>query len=225
MAKIEIIPAVLPMTFSELEEKVDLIRGFVKTIQVDICDGQFVQNATWPYRKHDDSFDKLLKEEIGLPAWEELNYEFDLMVNRPSEVIDNWVLAGATRLILHAESKGCNEEVTSSLAGRAEVGLALNEDTPVETISEYRESIQFVQLMGIANIGFQHQPFDDKVIGRIKEVRLKYPGLVISVDGGVSEANAQALIDAGADRLVIGSAIFNSENPMDAVEKFKHLAR
>src|SRR5205085_673045 len=103
---LEIIPAILPKDFAELTEKIALIKGFTKTVQIDICDGQFVQNATWPYRKHDDNFDRLLREEEGLPGWESLNYEFDLMVNKPEEIVEEWVHAGAARVIIHAEAKG-----------------------------------------------------------------------------------------------------------------------
>lgn len=223
MAKIEIIPAILPMDFTELEDKISLMKGFVKTVQIDVCDGQFVPNATWPYRKPDESFVKISREEMGLPGWENLNFEIDLMANRPEERVDEWVQAGASRVIIHAEAKGDLNKTLADLNGRAEIGLALNEGTPIETIAKYREDINFVQLMGIDQIGFQHQPFDDRVIGRVREVRLKFPGLPISVDGGVSLENVEELIDAGADRLVVGSAIFNAENPIDAVEKFKRL--
>lgn len=225
MAKsIEIIPAILPMDFEELEEKISLMSGFVKTVQVDVCDGQFVPNATWPYRKPDDSFKKLVHEEMGMPNWQDLNFEIDLMANRPEERVDEWVRAGASRVIIHAESKGDLNRALANLAERVEIGLALNEETPVEAITPYRELINFVQLMGIDRIGFQHQHFDENVIGRVREVRLKYPGLPIAVDGGVSLDNARQLIDTGADRLVIGSAIFEAENPIDAVEKFKRIS-
>ncbi|TAK94493.1 hypothetical protein EPO05_06310 [Patescibacteria group bacterium] len=228
--KIEIIPAILPKDFGELEEKVGLIQGLVKTVQVDICDGQFVPNATWPYRKHDDSFEKIVHEDEGLPAWEKLNYEFDLMVNHPEKVVDEWVQAGATRIIIHIESKGDVAGAVQSLAGRVDIGLALNIETSIEELQvpSYKlqeGNIQFVQLMGIDRIGFQAQEFDEKVIGRVKQVRLKYPGLPISIDGGVSLDNARQLIEAGADRLVVGSAIFESDNFIEALEKFKRLSK
>lgn len=63
--KIEIIPAILPRDFAELEDKASLVQGAVKTVQIDVCDGQFVPNATWPYKKHDDTFEKLLSEDFG----------------------------------------------------------------------------------------------------------------------------------------------------------------
>lgn len=223
MRKVEIIPAILVNDFEALSDDIELVRGFAKTVQIDVCDGQFVPNATWPYRKHDDNFENIVNEAEGMPGWQDLNFEIDLMANNPDDKVENWVQAGASRIILHAEVKGDLAGAVKSLEGRVEVGLALNQETPVEAITPYRESIQFVQLMGIDRIGFQHQPFDEKVIGKIREVRLKYPGLPVSIDGGVSLENAQTLMSAGADRLVVGSAIFSAENPVDALEAFRHI--
>lgn len=224
----QIIPAILPLDFDELQDKVSLIKGLVKTVQVDICDGQFTPDPTWPYRKEDDSFDKIVHEDDGLPGWDKLDYEFDLMVNKPEEVVEDWVSAGATRIIIHAEATGDVGKAIEMLKDRVEVGLALNIDTPIESIHDAKYgvdqgNVQFIQLMGIDNVGFQHQAFDEKVIGRVKYVRLKYPGMPISVDGGVSLETAPALIDAGADRLVVGSAIFDSDNYTEALENLKRL--
>ena len=221
---IEIIPAILPQDWQEIEDKVAMVMGLVKTVQIDICDGHFVPSFTWPYKKHDDNFEKLIHEAEGLPGWQELDYEFDLMVDEPEKIVDDWVTAGATRIILHIESKGDIGKAIEMLQGRVEVGLALNENTPVDSIIPYREKIAFVQLMGIDRIGYQGQPFDDKVDGRIKEVRMKFPGLPISIDGGVSLQTAPELIAAGADRLVAGSAVFHAENIVEAVEKLRHAA-
>ncbi|MBU6231124.1 hypothetical protein KGP36_00515 [Patescibacteria group bacterium] len=223
MSKIEIIPAILPKDFAEVTEKIELIKGFSKQVQIDICDGQFVQNATWPYRKHDDNFDRILREEEGLPGWEDLSYEFDLMVNRPEEIVDEWVKAGASRLILHAEAKGDLAAAIIRLSGVVEIGLAFDIESPLELLELHKDRIQFVQCMGIDNVGFQHQSFDDKVIGKVKLIKERYPDMAISVDGGVSLETAPKLIEAGADRLVVGSAIFNNDNPLDALQKFKSL--
>ena len=221
MKKAEIIPAILPRDFSELEDKTSLILGAVKTVQIDVCDGQFVPNASWPYRKHDNNFDLLLSEDIGLPSWEEVNYEFDLMVNNPEEVVSDWLRVGASRIIIHLESKGDISKAIDLVAGEVEIGLAINIETDIDKLEEYKDKIQFVQCMGIDRIGFQGQTFDDKVIQKIKSIHAKYPDLVISIDGGVSLDNAKDLIMAGATRLVVGSAIFDSDNVFDAVEKFK----
>jgi ribulose-phosphate 3-epimerase len=217
--KVEIIPAILPKTFKEVEEGVAAIQGFVKSVQIDICDGKFTSEASWPYKKHDDSFEIIVREEQGLPYWEKLDYEFDLMVDNSSEVIDDWIAAGAARIIIHVESKNVAETI-NKIGNRVEIGLALNIETPISVIEPFKEKIKFVQCMGIRRIGFQGQTFDDEVIGKIKEIKSKYPNLLISVDGGVSLVNAESIIAAGVDRLVVGSAIFGSENVIDTINKF-----
>ncbi|OHA24026.1 MAG: hypothetical protein A3B11_01545 [Candidatus Taylorbacteria bacterium RIFCSPLOWO2_01_FULL_44_26] len=223
--KIEIIPAILPKDFAELEEKTGLLDGLVKTVQIDVCDGSFTPKASWPYRKNDDYFEKITSEEQGMPCWETLNYEFDLMVNNPEKVVEQWLIAGATRIAIHAEAKGDITKTITSLVGCVEIGLALNVDTPLGTIVGFKDNIQFLQCMGIEDIGFQGQKFDTRVINRIKRLREMFSDLIISVDGGVSFENAQELISAGADRLVIGSAIWNSDNIVEMIRKFQRLVR
>ena len=221
--KLEIIPAVLSKDFADLEEHIELIKGMVKTIQIDVCDGQFVRNASWPYKKRDDSFEKILKEADGLPGWQVTNFEIDLMANHPEEIVDEWVSAGASRIIIHVEAVGDISAAIKSLIDKVEVGLAINLDSPLEMIAPYASDIKFIQFMGIDNIGFQGQKFDEAVIAKIKEARIKFPDLIISVDGGVSLETAPELIEAGATRLVVGSAIFGSENAIEAIQRFKKL--
>lgn len=224
----EIIPAILVDDFEELQEKIELIKLGTKRIQIDICDGQFTPHATWPYRKPDNNFEMLIREDQSLPGWETIDYEFDLMVNKPEVVVDDWVSVGATRIVLHAEAKGNIVKAIEILADRVEVGIALNIDTPVSTIQMINDqlkdgSISFVQLMGIDHIGFQGQEFDQKVIDKVSEVKRAYPDMPISIDGGVNLETAQDLIGAGANRLVIGSAILNAESPLNALEEFQNL--
>lgn len=234
MRKVEIIPAILPKDYEELEGRISDITGLVKTVQVDVCDGQFTPGPSWPYKKEDESFKKIISESDGLPGWESLDYEIDLMVNNPIEVVQDWVSAGAVRLVIHAESRGDIRETILQIKDQVEVGLALNEETPLSEVSKYidiftaqpleyeeKKNGFFVQLMGIDNIGFQGQQFDERVIGRTKELRKMYPDLIISIDGGVSLSNAKKLVEAGANRLVVGSAIFNSDNIYEAVSKLK----
>ena len=220
--RIEIIPAILPKDFAELSEKIDLIRGYTKVAQIDVCDGQFVPSASLPYKKEDDSYARIISQEDGLPGWETINFEIDLMANKPEEIVEEWVSAGATRIIIHAEARGDVAGAIASLAGRVEVGLAYNIDTLMP--AKLPAGVDFVQLMGIDHIGFQGQAFDEKVLARIAEVRAAHLDLPISVDGGVSLDTAPRLIVAGATRLVVGSAIFNSDNYIEAIERFKKLA-
>ncbi len=223
MNRVEIIPAILPKDFTEVTDKTSLVKGLVKVVQIDVCDGQFTPQATWPYKREDDSFEKILHEEDGLPGWEKLDFEIDLMVNNPEKVIEDWVMAGATRIVIHSESRGSVLDAVDNLVDRVEIGIALNIETPIEVLEPYAGKIQFVQCMGIDQVGFQGQEFDERVIEKVKEVKEMYPDLVVSVDGGVTLQTASRLIEAGVDRLVVGSAIFGSDNFIEALQRFKSL--
>ncbi len=220
----EIIPAILPKDFNEIEEKAALIKGLSKVVQVDICDGKFVPSTTWPYKKRDQNFEEILHEDRGMPLWEDLDYEFDLMINEPSQDdVRQWLSAGAVRIILHAESSSDLSPTLSVLDGLVEIGLALNIQTPIEIIEKYKDKISYVQLMGITKVGFQGQAFDTRVLEKIAEVKEKYPDLPVQIDGGVSLATADELKAAKADRVIVGSALFSTDNIVDTYKKFKQI--
>jgi ribulose-phosphate 3-epimerase len=136
--------------------------------------------------------------------------------------IENWIKTGADRLIIHVESKGDIHRMIE-IASIVDVSLALSEETPINKLDEFlskHENIKDVQLMGIDNIGFQGQKFDERVIDKIRAVKERFPNINITIDGGVSLENAPSLLDAGADRLVVGSQIFNSDNIVEAYHQF-----
>ncbi len=228
-----IIPAILPAAYFDLEDKVDLVKSLVPIVQLDVCDGVFVPSRTWPYGNsygngasvtpEDDIFDEILSEERGLPFWEQVNYEIHLMVEEPDRVVSDWVRAGAARIVLPAEKTRDVKAHAEAFRSWVEIGLAFNLDTPIQAIAEHAEHIAFVQCMGIAKPGFQGQPFDERVIAKVAAIRQAYPHMPISVDGGVNMENAQALIDAGATRLVIGSALFAEPNLKSAIDHLDSL--
>jgi len=217
---IQIIPAILPSDFSELEEKMTQVNGLVPLVQIDICDGHYTPKATWPYKKPDDSFDAMMREEIGMPFWEDLDFEIDLMARNPETLIPQWVKAGTQRIIIHADSTEKLGEVIDSCKNQVEVGVAIGITTPLEKILPYALDISVIQCMGISKIGFQGQAFNEQVYEKIKEVRQALPDMEIGVDGGVSLENADRLIDAGVTRLVVGSAIFGQIDIHKAISDF-----
>lgn len=221
----EIIPAIMPETPDELSLALSLVKGLVSYAQIDVMDGIFVDNKSWPYSAWQE-FQTLLKEEGELPYWQDINYEFDLMVKDPAQILDGLISLGATRIIFHIES--VDEDRLRTIIEKAkesdiEVGLALNNDTSLEKLSPFIDTINFAQLMGIARIGFQGERFDERVIGRIKKLREMYPSLIISVDGGVNFETAPKLVLAGANRLVSGSAIFESGDVDEAIKTLSSL--
>lgn len=231
----EIIPAVMPKNYEDLKNKVALVRGVVSTVQVDLMDGVFVRGQTWPFEgggitdSGDPYLVSILGEREGMPFWEDIDYELDLMVSDAVQNFDTYLKLGPKRLIFHIEAVGDLKEFQEFLEGidlyvreNTHIGVAINTTTPVEQIFPLVPSIDFVQCMGIATIGRQGEPFDERVLGQIKTLREKFPELIISVDGGVNFDTAGSLIDAGANRLVAGSAIYQSIDIREAISELEN---
>jgi len=223
---IEILPAIIPEDYEDLKEKLAAVHGIAPVVQIDIVDGKFAPERSWPYHKNDqEHFQKILREEEGLPFWEDFYFEADLMIERPEEHIEDFIFAGFSRLVVHLEStEKMGEIIEIAKSMDTEIGIAINIDTPNSELEEWIERINFVQFMGIREIGFQGQPFDPRVIEKISTLRIQHPDIIISVDGGVSLRTAPFLIGAGAVRLVSGSAIFESDDIGRAINDFKNIA-
>ena len=109
--------------------------------------------------------------------------------------------------------------------GLIELGLAINTTTPLSAIEQYLDRIDFVQCMGIEHIGQQGEPFDPRVLEQIKSLRSIYPEIIISVDGSVNEDTAPLLVQAGANRLVVGSALIHSYDVRETIKFMENLSR
>jgi ribulose-phosphate 3-epimerase len=201
-SEIEIIPAIMPQTRAELEEKLRAVESYVSSVQIDVMDGKFVEGMTWPYREN---------EPVELPHAGAVQFEIDLMIERPETVIDAWQRAGARRIIVHIESTNALEQIISQLnPSRVSLGVAIDTATPLSELELYLNQVDFVQCMGIAEIGKQGEPFDERVLKKLSELRAARPSLILSVDGAVHLDNAKRLVEAGANRLVSGSEILMS---------------
>lgn len=211
----------MPKKYKDLVEAVEQVQGAVDTVQIDIMDGLFTPSKTWPYiSTKSDMFEKLSSEEVGLPAWEDLDYEFDLMIKRPEDSLDKWIALGPKRIIIHVESVEDHKKLfdqTDQLRGFVEIGLSFDDDTDVTKFADLVEHADFVQVMGIDEIGAQAQPFEPRSIYNLTYLREKFPDLPLSVDGSVNLETAKNLVAAGATRLVSGSAIFHAEDPLMAI--------
>lgn len=209
----DIIPAVIPNDFQEIVKKISVIRLFVKTFQIDITDGQFVPSKSWPFLG--SGFEKL-------PFANEIYFEADLMVQNPEEIIEDLIKIGFKRLVFHIETFEDFNRIENICAGRVEVGLAVLPSTEISDFESLVEKVDVIQFMGINRIGFQGEVFNTDVLEKIKFFKEKYPEKIVSVDGGVSLENYKSIIEAGADRLVSGSAIFNSDDIIETINKFKN---
>lgn len=210
----EIIPAIMPKSFDDITDQAELVHRFVKTIQIDIMDGKLTHPLSWPYFPgQETSFEKVASGEVALPYWKDIDYEADLMVRNPEEDFSDWVNAGFHRIIIHVESTSKFRDIIEEWKGVVEIGAAINIDTENDALfTLIEDGVNFIQFMGIATIGYQGSPFDSRVLEKIASLRKMYPEVIISVDGGVNLETAPLLVKAGANRLVSGSAIFQSGN-------------
>jgi ribulose-phosphate 3-epimerase len=235
---IDIIPAIMPKTFDDLHARASEVEGLVPLAQIDIMDGRFVASKSWPYAlgypERDEDFLALSRQEDGLPYWETLDYELDLMIAEPEKHLEEWLPLGASRIIIHAEAvqdwnalfaldflnpdaRRIGDDIVIAL------GIAFNPDTDISEYQEQIEKFDFVQCMGIAKIGYQGQPYDERVLEQINRIRSSFPNLPIAVDGGVSDKTALELVQAGATRLVAGSAIFGADDKEQAIGHLESL--
>jgi len=224
--RFEIIPAVIPKSFEELSEKLALVKSFAPTVHIDANDGVFTREPSWPYGGTDEEvFTAITEEKDGLPFWDSLDYEAHLMVAKPEEKVAAWVQAGAMRIIVHVEAIHDFDALWSTVGELTELVLALKLQTPLETLEPFAERIEGIHLMTILQIGYQGVGFDETSLDRVKAAHAQYPNLPISVDGGITTENAKALFDAGASRLVVGSAIVGSEDPEYTYRELENIAR
>jgi len=223
-----VVPAVLPSSRKELEEKLALFASLpaVSRVQIDVVDGKFATPASWPCSAPAEMRD-MVERAAMLPALERIGYEIDLMCLDAEQAADAWLSLGATRLTFHAESAS---DLPRLLAGARDryghfisFGLALNIGSDLALLEQSLGEIEYVQFMGIARIGRQGQPFDRRVLEKIRVFRHRHPGISVQVDGGVSLESARELVALGVGTLIVGSGILKSGNPAAAITAFEAL--
>lgn len=220
---IEVIPSLPALTFEELRTKVGMVKGLVSAFQIDICDGMFTPQRSWPMNSGDKpQFEDIVRGKEKLPYAGEIDFEVHFMTHTPEKLIPDWVKAGAMRFLVHVEARH-DFAACRRAAGDAELGVSLNIGTDIGRVAEYAPYISVIQLMGIAKIGAQGQPFDSRVLEMIAEVRERYPDVIIEIDGSVNMETAPSLVKAGARRLAPGSYVFRSQDPKSAIEALKNI--
>ena len=220
LSMLEIIPAVLPQSYEELDESLGRLLHGPRVVQIDTCDGVFVPTRTWPHHPRDRAhFARILRGDEGLPYWQDFDFEVDLMVHAPERHASQWVAAGVTRILFHARSRHDWAHLKDAVGSTAEIGIAIDLETPYDRLFEYGARVDYVQIMGIARLGVQGAPLDERVYALIERVRRDFSDGTIQIDGGVTLENARSLIDAGADRLVAGSAILGSGDALSAYRR------
>lgn len=198
-----ILPAILEKTKEEFEARAKRFERLlnVQRIQVDVADGKFVSNTT------------VLAPDIDVLSPNYI-WEAHLMVEEPVDFFDYQML-GFTVIIVHFEAFTNEAVLISSLAQirnlGLKVGLAINPETPVESVVHYAKYVDQFTILSV-HPGTQGAEFIPESLTRISVLRKLCPDAVIEVDGGVSLETAEVVAKAGADLLVVGSALWDDES-------------
>ena len=223
-----VVPAVLPSSRKDLEEKLALFTRLpsVNRVQIDVVDGEFASPASWPYSAPAE-LEALVERGDMLPQLDRIAYEIDLMCLDADRVASAWLSFGATRLTFHAESVTDVPQLLASVRSRygnfISLGLAINIASDPVLIEQNLGEIRYVQFMGIARIGRQGQPFDERVFEKVRIFHEQHPEIPVQVDGGVSLKNASRLLALGVSSLIIGSALARAGNSAAALAVFEEL--
>lgn len=204
---LSIAPSVLPVDFSRLgDEVMALEKAGVDLIHWDVMDGVFVPNLTFG--------PDVIASTRPLV---DLEFEAHLMVVEPDRLVERYVEAGCSTVLVHVEACDHLHRTLAHIADLgATPGVALNPHTPAEVIRNVRDLIGVVLVMTV-NPGFGGQSYIESMESKVTEVASLLDGYncAVEVDGGIGPTTVAAVVAAGADRLVSGSALFRDDEGLE----------
>lgn len=199
---VKIAPSILSADFAKLGEDIVAIdKAGADFIHIDVMDGNYVPNIS-----------------IGLPViksirkYTEKTFDVHLMIEEPGRFVDDFIAVGADLITVHYEADRHVDRTIQYIKSKGiKAGIVLNPGTPVSMIKDLIPALDMVLIMSV-NPGFGGQKFIEyslDKIAEVKELSEKYnKDLLIQVDGGIDASNIKKVVDAGANVIVAGSAVF-----------------
>lgn len=204
----EIIPGILEKDWPEIENKIQLVQNFSRTIHIDILDGKFVPNTSFldpkPFARYTKNF----------------IFEVHLMVEEPINYLEAFAACGFRRFLGQIEQMSNQQDFVAKAETLGEVGLALDVSTPLESLKVDYEDLDCIMLMSV-KAGFSGQEFRPDVLGKVKQIKDCFP-IPVEIDGGINDQTITKALKAGVDRFVTTSFLF-SGNPLANHEKLARL--
>lgn len=213
MSKTLISPSLLSADFSELAiEMKKVTEAGADWLHVDVMDGNFVPNLTLGM-----PVIKALKPHATIPL------DVHLMIEKPERYIEKFIEAGAQFLTLHIEATTVMQESLKKIRSlKAKAGITIRPKTSIDKIKNYLDQVDLVLVMTVEP-GFGGQSFMNDQVEKIRQLKKwRDQGLgnyLIEVDGGITPETAPICIEAGADVLVAGSAVFRGEKSVENYKK------
>ena len=215
MRDLLIAPSILAADFGRLDVEVDAIQSAgADWVHLDIMDGHFVPNITFG-----PSIVAAIRPSSNLP------FDAHLMVSEPEKWVESFAKAGADSITVHAEATKHLHRCIQQVKGTgSRVGVSLNPHTPLNVLDYVIDELDLVLIMTV-NPGFGGQRFIDGALPKIEALRklIESRGLdtLIQVDGGVNPETAGAIVSAGANVLVAGSAVFRQPSYAEAISNIR----
>jgi len=209
-----ICPSILSADFASLGKDVELVSNDADWIHIDVMDGMFVPNIT-----------------IGIPVVQairrhtSLPLDVHLMIEDPIRYVEGFAKAGADLIVVHAEAcKHLHRVVQYTRSLGVNVGVAINPGTSLSVIDEILPFVDLVLLMTV-NPGFGGQAYIETMTSKITKLRamMKERSLMahIQVDGGIGVSNIKKVVDAGANAVVVGNAVYGTKDPIHAIRELR----
>lgn len=213
----KIAPSILAANYGALNTDFDMLNSSLADwVHVDVMDGVFVPNI---------SFGQMLVKQMHSVSKKPLDVH--LMIVEPEKYVDSFIDCGAEVLTFHLEATAHAHRLIQHIQSKGvKAGVALNPQTNVDNLDDVLEGLDLVCLMSV-NPGFGGQKFIYRTLKKIEKLKEKIItrnlDTLIEIDGGVGMQNAEAILAAGADVLVAGSSVFNSDNPKQTIERLHNI--